>query len=692
MNELNGTIHGIVSEEGTAKVDNEVVLLDHETLSILARTRTDKFGGYMFNNLDPDKTDYMMYTVDNDGAQPKNALIKDYVQPVKGNNGAIGGNFLGVLEALAPVQAVIPVRRPDGEGVFVRPNGCVRCLPYDAVIATSGTITVDTTEATNNTTCPIPTAPIIRSIKGVNTAIPWVVRMMGPTYFSDANPREDIAPYLKDERGIGHSTVLILHRTIEGQPTSYVVAGCEGVETHSWGVDGWGGYASSLVNLGNGASVNRQKLLGFYICVEADLKLRLKWFDIADSSPGSTVADVRDELVTTLPKDKWVAILVRIGKPTEKTVVEVLDVYAGTKTRHEVREVMHIFTGRKFWSEQYGPTSRVGFAIHGEFDAKAAYNNPTSGRSVATFTTGPWARWNRKLSDAEVELLLTSIYDTTLSKVTRFVAEIYKHAPSMYVPMDEFPTSQPPMPTRRGLRAPVVWIGQKARPSPYLSGRRRMVNRQPKVFYIAPVPHKSQVTLLAFVYQSVSGGAGGLVTFGINARSPYELLSQWLYSALELSLEADGAFTVTYTPRDIGQLDNNAPTKVVSAPTPAKSVGYHMVALEFDLSASYTATFYVDGAKAYSARLTQGELYALQNASGSGASWLSTAVAVGHTPAYRYIYSQSVAPLCAEALGATVISPVVVTDMAAYAGCIGADAIKEIYDAWRIAVGDDSHA
>ena len=98
MNELNGTIHGIVSEEGVAKVDNEVVLLDHETLSILARTRTDKFGGYMFNNLDPDKTDYMMYTVDNDGAQPKNALIKDYVQPVKGNNGSVAGNFLAVLE------------------------------------------------------------------------------------------------------------------------------------------------------------------------------------------------------------------------------------------------------------------------------------------------------------------------------------------------------------------------------------------------------------------------------------------------------------------------------------------------------------------------------------------------------------------------------------------------------------------
>ena len=549
---------------------------------------------------------------------------------------------------------------------------------------------MDTAGPDDEAHCPVSSAPQIRAMKGEGAVATWRTRFTSPVFFTDANPREEVAPYLKDERGIGYSTVLILHRATDGQPTSYRVCGEEGVETHNWGYSEWWAAARALADV-TGATVARQRLMGFHVCVEANRQLRLKWLDRLDGE-APDASGLRNELVTTLPKDKWVAILFRAGAPTEKSVVEVLDVYAGTTTKHEVRATGHIFTGKSVYNERYGPAARNGFGILGEYNETAATINGYPPAAPATFTAGPWARWNRKLSDAEAKLLLASIYDTTLSKVPRFVAEIYKHAPTMVVPMDEFPTAQPPLPTRRGLRVPVFYVGQQARPVPYLSGRRRMVNKQPKGFSLVFAPDFYKLTLLACVYQTVAGGEGTIVSYG-GATSDSSLYPSYpTVTALELAVNAFGEVELRYRLGGAGIPENNALEVRKSRATAVKSVGYHMVAAELDLRVSYTAKIYVDGALVATERTTQGYLQAYGFPSTSSVPALSALMVVGNNAARRVSSYNDTQTLGVERLGSSLGSPLVVTDMATYAGCIGADAIKEIYDAWQIAIGDDSHA
>lgn len=83
-----GAIFGIVSENGIAKSASPVYLMDMQRdlgvgqAKVLAKQTTKSDGGFVFNGLDPNYTDYSIMASDEDGLEPKNALIQDRVQPI----------------------------------------------------------------------------------------------------------------------------------------------------------------------------------------------------------------------------------------------------------------------------------------------------------------------------------------------------------------------------------------------------------------------------------------------------------------------------------------------------------------------------------------------------------------------------------------------------------------------------------
>lgn len=92
-----GAIFGITSEEGVA-AQKRVVLMDRSNLSVVAKTTADANGGYVFNGLNPDTNDYLVFAVDDDGSPPKEAIIHDYIQPIPAYQGA---TFIGNWEKRA---------------------------------------------------------------------------------------------------------------------------------------------------------------------------------------------------------------------------------------------------------------------------------------------------------------------------------------------------------------------------------------------------------------------------------------------------------------------------------------------------------------------------------------------------------------------------------------------------------------
>jgi hypothetical protein len=89
-----GAIFGIVTEEGIAKENSPVYLYDtrrHVGLGenrLLSRRFTREDGGFEFAGLNPNYGDYMVMVTDEDGMEPKNALIQDRVLPIPAHLGS----------------------------------------------------------------------------------------------------------------------------------------------------------------------------------------------------------------------------------------------------------------------------------------------------------------------------------------------------------------------------------------------------------------------------------------------------------------------------------------------------------------------------------------------------------------------------------------------------------------------------
>lgn len=135
-----GAIFGIVSENGVAKEASPVYLYDMQRDSGVAKaklltkqlTRSD--GGFTFSGLDPNYQDYSVVATDEDGAEPKNALIQDRVQPVGATAGigAVGDWYTRAYKDGA-VAGVVPW--PVAESGPLRPMGMVGSTIYVAPVA-----------------------------------------------------------------------------------------------------------------------------------------------------------------------------------------------------------------------------------------------------------------------------------------------------------------------------------------------------------------------------------------------------------------------------------------------------------------------------------------------------------------------------------------------------------------------------
>lgn len=117
-----GAIMGIVSEDGVAS-QKRVTLMDRSNLKVVARTTSDENGAYLFNGLNPDTNDYLVFAVDDDGNPAKEAIIHDYIQPIPAYQGAtFMGNWEKRMKSYYPASGWAGVFDAAGEPVGVSPN------------------------------------------------------------------------------------------------------------------------------------------------------------------------------------------------------------------------------------------------------------------------------------------------------------------------------------------------------------------------------------------------------------------------------------------------------------------------------------------------------------------------------------------------------------------------------------------
>jgi hypothetical protein len=147
-----GAIFGIVSEEGVAKPNSPVLLLDRENKKIVQRQLTREDGGFTFNGLNEEEATYMAVATDEDGDTPKNALIQDRILPVPAYSGAtFWGNWQhlvrrdGALTActgdyaqftgdeVAPIDSLANQRFTTLPGARLLGAGAITLAPVDPI-------------------------------------------------------------------------------------------------------------------------------------------------------------------------------------------------------------------------------------------------------------------------------------------------------------------------------------------------------------------------------------------------------------------------------------------------------------------------------------------------------------------------------------------------------------------------------
>ncbi|MBQ9619139.1 MAG: hypothetical protein IJR44_01460, partial [Neisseriaceae bacterium] len=107
-----GIITGIVTEDGIP-CSKRVALVDRSNLTIVARTRSDENGKYVFNGLNTETSDYLVFGVDDDDPL-KNAEIHDHIRPISGHQGAdYPHNWLWLVKRKNPINLFTGITHND---------------------------------------------------------------------------------------------------------------------------------------------------------------------------------------------------------------------------------------------------------------------------------------------------------------------------------------------------------------------------------------------------------------------------------------------------------------------------------------------------------------------------------------------------------------------------------------------------
>lgn len=153
-----GAIFGIVSENGLAKDGSPVYLLDMRRdvgvgqAKIIVKQLTREDGGFSFTGLDPDYSDYAVLASDEDGVEPKNALIQDRVQPIPAHSGT-GAMHEWHTRVMKDGAMVGIVTWPVGGSPTLQPLGLSGAVLYSGIESTP-------TEVVN-----IPSVPAMAGIR-----------------------------------------------------------------------------------------------------------------------------------------------------------------------------------------------------------------------------------------------------------------------------------------------------------------------------------------------------------------------------------------------------------------------------------------------------------------------------------------------------------------------------------------------
>ena len=486
MADSNGAILGIVSEDGVVKVNNPVVLMDHN-LQVLARTVTDANGGYAFYNLDPYKTDYMVFTVDNDGAEPKAALIKDYITPIQTVSGTLRGNFPALLDALAPAMSLVSMNNTGTNNSvawntqrMVRAAGCGMWNYTNDYGILSNWLT---------TNYPVPTNDRIIAANTVNNTCGWSI---GPTAFYLYENRDLVLPKASAQAPLtmmvfdyrnGNAATYSVTYQLFGDLDTYIQGRIR------YGFDGQFTPSTSSYFC---------RTPWFNLCFEADGSLKVKWLQSNGINPNRKTVTIcpAGSLVT----GKWYQVFLRYsGVTTEYLSVDIIDVAANTKKRYFKDSVTDVSAelnstplgtlhkGNEFGTVNGNNTTgplRNGMIVSGAHNqATGAFNIWGSGYDWSAFTNatnatfGPMAFWNVKLSNQDIDDLQKAACDTvtTWRVAPRFVSEIMGNGVGFWWPNDEPPGS----PQRNSAKAHRRVIRSCKNTNvtyfPVLTGRRRQV-------------------------------------------------------------------------------------------------------------------------------------------------------------------------------------------------------------------------
>lgn len=114
----NGGIFGIVTEDGVPKPGTNVYLFERQTFNKYRQTQSDDIGGYKFEGIDENR-EWLLFAVDNDGAQPKNAIVHDRIQPISLLSGTEQDNAFVVARLdRSDFHSLFTVRNADLPYVF----------------------------------------------------------------------------------------------------------------------------------------------------------------------------------------------------------------------------------------------------------------------------------------------------------------------------------------------------------------------------------------------------------------------------------------------------------------------------------------------------------------------------------------------------------------------------------------------
>lgn len=286
----NGAILGITSEDGVAS-QKRVVLMDRTNMQVVKQTTADEYGAYLFNGLNPDSNDYIIFSVDDDGNPKKQSIIYDYVQPIPAHQGGFfWGNwyriamlkepcvmFIGITEKSDPSEVVFPYGVGSGaayiEGSIIKedsPPLMMGAANIPSTVLTAGSVAKEALNHYNNLRNP-----------------PASTKVSGEIVFDPSSIVSNVGAVLYTKSGVYHhngdnfGTSFI---AIEYRPSTKTLD----LKRHNGGAIGWTpGTSDQLITVASYSLTSEQQIAPIHVVGSIEYGISAELYvngDLVDSS------------------------------------------------------------------------------------------------------------------------------------------------------------------------------------------------------------------------------------------------------------------------------------------------------------------------------------------------------------------------------------------------------------------------